>query len=143
MVMNMRGMFGRLSDALIREGKRDSAKRVIDRCFEVLPETAVSYDFFTVPLIDGYYKVGETAKANALAEKLTKNVTTELAYFFSFPDDELKSMDLNMQEAVFTIQRLNAAAKDAKQNKLAAETEIALKKYYDLYVQKVYQPANQ
>ena len=143
MVMNMRGLFGRLADALVREGKKDSAKRVLDRCFEVLPETAVSYDFFTVPLIESYYKIGETAKANAIAAKLTRNVTDELAYYFSFPDEDLKRMDLTLQEGIFTIQRLSVIVKEAKQDKLATEAETTFKKYYDLYVQKVYQPASQ
>ena len=141
--MNMRGLFGRLADALVREGKKDSAKRVLDRCFEVLPETAVSYDFFTVPLIESYYKIGETAKANAIAAKLTRNVTDELAYYFSFPDEDLKRMDLTLQEGIFTIQRLSVIVKEAKQDKLATEAETTFKKYYDLYVQKVYQPASQ
>ena len=140
MVMNMRGLFGRLADALIREGKPDSAKKVLDRCFEVMPETVVPFDFFTVPLIDGYYKSGDIAKANVLAEKLDKNVTTELAYFFSFPDKDLKPMDMSIQEAVFTIQRLNVIVKEANQENLTAKTEATLKKYYDLYVEKVYQP---
>ncbi len=140
MVMNMRGLFGRLADALIKEGKPDSAKKVLDRCFEMMPETVVRYDFFTVPLVSAYYRAGETAKANAIAQKLTKNVTEELAYFFSFPDQDLRPMDMNIQEAVFTLQRLSVAVKEAKQEKLAAQTEAALKKYYDLYVEKVYQP---
>ncbi len=143
MVMNLRGLFGRLADALVMEGKSDSAKRVIDRCFEVFPETVVDYDFFTVPLINDYYKIGQTEKANAAAVKLSKSMTSQLAYFFSFPDADLKPMDMNIQEAVYTIQRLSVALKDAKQEKLAAETEATLKKYYDLYVEKVYQPANQ
>jgi len=143
MVMNIRGLCGRLADALIREGKADSAKRVLDRCLEELPETAVSYDFFTVPLIDAYYKIGETAKANAIAEKLGRNVTAELDYYFSFADQDLRAMDMTLQEAIFTIQRLSVACRDAKQDKPATETEAVFKKYYDLYVQKVYQPANQ
>jgi hypothetical protein len=140
MVMNLRGLYGRLADALIREGKADSAKKVLDRCFEMMPETVIGYDFFTVPLISGYYKTGETAKANALAAKLSKNITEDLAYFFSFPDKDLKPMDMSIQEAVFTIQRLSMVLTEAKQEKLAAETEATLKKYYDLYVEKVYQP---
>ena len=140
MVMNMRGLFGRLADALISEGKPDSAKKVLDRCFEMMPETVVGYDFFTVPLIAGYYKSGDVAKANALAAKLDRNVTDDLAYFFSFPDKDLKPMDITIQESVFTIQRLNAVVKDAKQEQLATKTEATLKKYYDLYVEKVYQP---
>ncbi|MFZ4523726.1 MAG: DUF2723 domain-containing protein, partial [Bacteroidales bacterium] len=140
MIMNMRGMYARLADALIREGKNDSAKKVIDRCFEVMPESAVPFDFFTVPLISAYYKTGETARANALAAKLNKSVVEDLAYFFSFPDNDLKALDLNIQESVFTLQRLSAAVKEGQQDKMAAQTEADLKKYYDLYVAKVYQP---
>jgi hypothetical protein len=143
MVMNMRSLFGRLAEALIREGKMDSARRVIDRCFEVMPETAAGYDFFTVPLIGGYYKTGETAKANKMAEKLNKNLTEELAYLFAFPDKDLKSMDMSIQELVYAIQRLSVVAREAKQDQLAEKTEATLRKYYDLYVEKVYDPANQ
>ncbi len=140
MVMNMRGLYGRLADALINEGKLDSAKKVLDRCFEAMPESVIPFDFFTVPMISDLYKAGETARANEIAQKLNKNVTDDLAYFFSFPDKDLKSMDMSIQESVFTIQRLSAVVKDAGQEKLAATTEAALKKYYDLYVEKVYQP---
>ncbi|MCX6305143.1 MAG: DUF2723 domain-containing protein [Bacteroidetes bacterium] len=140
MIMNIRGLFGRLAEALIREGKADSAKKVLDRCFEMMPETTVGYDFFTVPLIGAYYKTGETAKANAIAEKLSRSVTDDLVYLFSFPDKDLKPMDMSIQEAVFTMQRLTVVVKEGGQEKLAASTEATLKKYYDLYVEKVYQP---
>ncbi|MCX6266576.1 MAG: DUF2723 domain-containing protein, partial [Bacteroidetes bacterium] len=119
MVMNIRGLYGRLSDALIREGKLDSAKKVLDRCFEAMPESVVPFDFFTVPLISGYYKAGEPAKANAIAERLNKNVTEDLVYYFSFPDKDLKSMDLSIQEGVFTMQRLSMVVTEANQEKLS------------------------
>ncbi len=140
MVMNLRGLFGRLAEALIREGKSDSAKRVVDRCIEVMPDFTVPYDFFTVPLINVYYQAGETAKATAIAEKLGNNVSKDLAYYFSFPDQDLKSMDMSIQESVFTLQRLSVVVRDAGQEKLATQKEEELKKYYDLYVAKVYQP---
>jgi len=143
MVMNMRSLFGRLADALISEGKRDSARRVLDRCFEIMPETVVPYDFFTVPLISCYYRTGETAKANELAMILEKRMATDLNYLFSFPEKELKSLDMAIQEDVFTLQRLGMVTHEAKQEKLAADTEATFKKYYDLYVEKVYQPSNQ
>ena len=140
MVMNLRGLYGRLADALIREGKPDSAKKVLDRCFEMMPESVVGYDLFTVPLIGAYYRAGDVDKANVIARQLKKNVTDDLAFYFSFPDEDLKPMDMSIQEAVYTMQRLNVTAKEANQEKLAAETEATLKKYYDLYVGKVYQP---
>ncbi len=140
MVMNMRSLYGRLADALIREGKADSAKKVLDRCFEMMPETIVPYDFFTVPLISSLYKTGETDKANAIAETLNKTVTEDLVYYFSFPDADLRPMDMTIQEAVFTMQRLSEVVKAAGQEKLTEQTAATLKKYYDLYVEKVYQP---
>ncbi|MEI6174441.1 MAG: DUF2723 domain-containing protein [Bacteroidota bacterium] len=143
MVMNMRSLFGRLADALISEGKKDSARRVLDRCFEIMPETVVPYDFFTVPLISCYYRTGESAKANELAIKLEKSIAADLNYLFSFPEKELKSMDMAIQEDVFTLQRLGMVTHEAKQEKLAADTEATFKKYYDLYVEKVYQPSSQ
>ncbi len=140
MVMNMRSLYGRLADALIREGKIDSAQKVLDRSFEMMPETVVGYDFFTVPLISGYYRTGKTARATEISENLHKNAAADLAYFFSFPDKDLVAMDMNMQEAVYTLQRLGGTLREAKQDKLATEVEATLKKYYDLYVEKVYQP---
>lgn len=143
MFMNLRSLFGRLSEALIREGKRDSAIRVLDRCVEVMPDNAAKYDFFAVPIASGYYKLGQVAKGNAIAEKLISYSGNELAYYFSFPDRDLPAMDVNMQEALFTLQRLSVVAKEAGQDKISERAEKEMTKYYDLYVQKVYQPANQ
>ena len=140
MVMNMRSLYGRLAEALVREGRQEDAKKVLNKCFEMMPETVVPYDFFTVPLVSSLYKTGETAKANAIAESLHRNIAGDLAYYFSFPDRDLKDMDMSLQEAVFTVQRLSVVVREAGQEKLATETEATLKKYYDLYLEKVYQP---
>jgi hypothetical protein len=138
--MNLRNMFGRLAAALVAEGKKDSARRVIDRCLEVMPDSKVRYDFFTVPIAEACYQIGDTARANQIVEKLNRYSDEELAYFFSFPDKDLKAMDLNMQEALFTVQRLTVITKAAAQLKQLTETEATLNKYYNLYLEKVYQP---
>jgi len=140
MVMNLRNLFGRLSAALLREGKKDQAKKVLDRCLEVMPDSKVRYDFFSVPIAEGYYKIGDKAKADEIAQKLNRYSTEELAHFFSFPDRDLKPMELSMQESLFTLQRLSVITKEAGSEKLAKETEDNLQKYYTLYMEKVYQP---
>jgi hypothetical protein len=141
MVMNMRGMFGRLAEALILEGKTDSARQVLDRCFEVLPETAVPYDYFTVGLVEAYYKSGQAEKANVIAGKMLTGLSSELRYYFSFADRDLKDLDLTLQESVYTIQRLSVVLKESGQVKQADEADALFQKYYNLYVQKVYEPA--
>ena len=141
MITNMRNLFGRLADALITEGKRDSARKVLDRAIEVIPERIAPFDYFTVPLIRDYYRLGETAKANELAERLHKTMTDQLAWYFAFPGQDLKAMDINIQEGVFTLQRLVDIEREAGQDKLGTATEATFRKYYDLYVEKVYQPS--
>jgi len=140
MVMNLRSLFSRLADALIREGKIDSAKKVIDRSFEMMPESAAGFDYFTVPFVGGYFKVGEKEKAMKVAAKLNKNIVDNLTYIFSFPDNDLKAMDVNIQEEVYSLQRLGGALREAGEKKMAEDVEANLKKFYDLYVAKVYQP---
>jgi hypothetical protein len=138
-IMNLRTIYGRLALALIQEGKIDSAHRVLNRCMEMLPDETGKYDLFAVSMIEGYYKIGETKKANEIAEKLYKYTTEELAYYFSFPDKDLKEMDMELQQSIYTLQRLAVITKDAKQEKLAGETDTNLQKYYNLYIEKVYQ----
>ncbi len=138
-IMNLRTIYGRLALALIQEGKIDSAHRVLNRCMEMLPDETGKYDLCVVSMIEGYYKIGETKKANEIAEKLYKYTTEELAYYFSFPDKDLKEMDMELQQSIFTLQRLAVITKDAKQEKLAEETDTNLQKYYNLYIEKVYQ----
>ncbi len=140
MVMNMRALFGRLANALVLEGKKDSARKVVNRCFEEMPEAVAPFDFFTVPLIDAYYKVGEVERANPLAEKVLKNAADDLEFIFRFADNDLKWMDMNIQEALFTLQRLGTATREAGQVKIADRVDEVLKKYYELYLAKVYEP---
>jgi len=140
MVMNMRTLFGRLADALIREGKKDSARKVLDRCMEIMPESVVPYDYFTVAMVNGYYQAGDSTKARVMGEKLLKTMRENLEYYFSFPDDDLKPMDIDIQQAVYTLQRLNTIVTEARETQLATATGEVFKKYYDLYVSKVYQP---
>ena len=47
----------------IREGKFDKAEQVIDRCLEVMPNEAVPFNYFNLPLAEAYYKIGKIEKA--------------------------------------------------------------------------------
>ena len=140
MVMNIRSVFARLAAALISENKKDSARRVIERCLSEIPDNTVPYDYFVVSFADGFYKLGEVQKANQIAEKLINSSTGKLAYYFSFPDKDLREMEVPMQEALFTLQKIGVSTKEANQENLAKLAGQNLTKYYDLYVTKVYRP---
>lgn len=140
MAMNSRSMFGRLAEALILEGKTDSAKKVLDRCQEIIPERVIPHDYFSVSMVGSYLKVGDTATAMKISEQVKKTSTSELAYYFAFPDHYLKSLDLNIQESLFTLQRLGMVLTEAGRKTEADAFEPEARKYYDLFLQKVYEP---
>jgi len=140
MIMNLRSLYSRLALALVAEGKRDSARKVIDRCLTEMPDNTAPYDYFVVQIADALYKLGDTQKANQIAEKLVKASTDKLAYYFSFPDKDLKEMEMPMQESLFTLQKMGLAAQEAKQEVIAKQADANLNKYYEMYVNKVYKP---
>jgi hypothetical protein len=97
MTMNLRNNFARLADALIAEGKIDSAITVLDRCIEVMPEETVPYNVFVLGVAEAYYKIAKAKpgdpkyaaykkNANQIITKLATMLEEELDYFFSLPD---------------------------------------------------------
>jgi hypothetical protein len=140
MIMNMRNILGRLSQALIREGKTDSARIVIDLCLEKMPDSKVPYDYFSLPAAEGLYRLGDTDRANEIARNLASAKSEELAYLFSFPDKDLKELDLHMQEALFTLNRLAEMTGESGQREISDQAQKTLEQYYDMYIQKVYRP---
>ena len=140
MTMNFRNAFGRLADQLIREGKNDAARKVLDRCIEVMPDKAVPMNFFSVQVIEGYFKIGDIKKASLLAERFFNLLDEDLAYLFSFADEDLKPFDMDLQEDLMSVEKLKTMATENKLESLGKKAEVSFQKYYQMYVSKVYQP---
>jgi hypothetical protein len=136
--MNQRNMMGRLANALADEGKMDSARRVLDLAIEMMPEFQAPYDYFMVPIAEGYYKTGDSIKANIIVEKLNTNKAAELKYFFSFPDPDLMNMDVSIQESLITLNQVAEMTRRHNQPRYQKEAENALGEYYNKFVEKVY-----
>ena len=140
MIMNFRNMFGRLADYLIMEGKTDSAVRVLDRCLEVMPLERSVKNFFLLPLAESYFKARQPEKARRICEAVYTAISEDLAYLFSFPPKELKNMDMNLQEAIMTMQQLQKVTEGYNQEDLAGKAKAVYDQYYQVYVDKVYTP---
>jgi hypothetical protein len=83
MLTNIRNNFGRLALSLIREGKVDSAKIVLDRCMELMPSERVPFNYFMIPVIEAYNQLGETDMARQYLEVLSDITNEELLYFLT------------------------------------------------------------
>ena len=73
MTSTFRHMFTRLVDALISEGKKDSARTALDYCMKVMPSKTVPHTFVSVVLARQYYQVGEDQKAETILKEIKEN----------------------------------------------------------------------
>jgi len=99
MLTSFRSHFARLASQLVKEGKRDSARRVMDLCLEKISDENVAYDFFMMPFIENYYRIGEHEAARKHMELLLDNLYGEMNYFVElgpysqqFPNDIQRNM---------------------------------------------------
>ena len=71
----------RLMNQLIKEGKKEKAKNVIDLAMTKMPLDKFDYYSLVDPFAEGYYKVGEKAKAQQLLTQLIGKYTEDLNYY--------------------------------------------------------------
>jgi tetratricopeptide (TPR) repeat protein len=92
MTLNFRNNFSRLADALINSGKTDKAEIVLDKCLEIMPNDAVLYNYFNLPIVENYYKIGKVEKAREVMNVLIENYFDEIRYYQSIDSKTLSSM---------------------------------------------------
>ncbi len=86
--LSMRSNLARLVETLINENKIDKAKDIINLAMTNMPVEYFGFYTFVEPFVDGYYKVGESAKARELFNKLKKIYQERLEYYAGIPLDE-------------------------------------------------------
>jgi hypothetical protein len=83
--LRVRTNFARLAEQLYSEGKRDSAYRVINRCFELFPASTVPHDAYSYILVEACYKIGATERARQVIKEFSKNCAEESQFYAAMP----------------------------------------------------------
>ncbi len=71
---NYRTLFVNTAYDFVNEGANDSAKALLNKCFELFPNKSLYYDPFLTTAIELYYKLEEPIKANEIAITLAYNI---------------------------------------------------------------------
>jgi tetratricopeptide (TPR) repeat protein len=106
MTINLRNNFERLAEALLVEGKKDSAIKVLDKCIEVIPESCVPYDVYMIRAADQYYRAGAMDKADKLIKRLTEIYTNDKAYYDSLKGDDASAYSRDRDQAKAVLDEL-------------------------------------
>ena len=106
MLANMRNNFGRLAETLINEGKQDSARVVLDRCMEVMPHDRVPFNYFMIPIIENYLRLGDNITASTLVVQLSDVIEEETRYFLGVDSRLMENLDFEKQIRMHVMQEL-------------------------------------
>lgn len=134
MTMNFRNNFARLAGALLEEGKKDSAVKVLDRCLEIMPQKTVPYNIFMLRVAEMYYRLGANEKGNLVTKRLADVYEGDLNYYFSLKGKQAKTVERDMQQGMAVMQELTRMAKEANQKDIVTNLEARFKKLQDIYV---------
>lgn len=129
MTMNFRNNFARLADALITEGQFDKAEAVLDRCIEVMPNEAIPYNYFNLPIADAYYRINKKEKGNEIVMTLAENYFDELEYYSSIDQKTLSSMQREYGmagEVINNLYRLSQSFQDSTAATYLNERAVAI-----------------
>ncbi len=102
----------RLAQALLNEGKADSAIVALDRSIELFPHEKITYDFYMLPWADIYYEAGAVEKSEKILRQLADRYIEDFDYYNRLKDKFAKYYEADMQEALVIVNRIAEMAKD-------------------------------
>jgi hypothetical protein len=128
MAVNLRLQMSTLGETLIEEGKKEEARKVMEKCVAVMPERNVPYDGAMYYVLGTWYQAGGAEKCNPLAQRMFDIYEKELRYFYQLKRDR-PSADVAGQarQAASILQGIVQLSEQFKQ----AELEKDFKKRFE------------
>ncbi|MDP4186422.1 MAG: DUF2723 domain-containing protein [Bacteroidota bacterium] len=133
MLSNFRSNFGRLANALIDQGKKDSARVVLNRCMKIMPNERVPFNYFILPIAEGYYRLKDNGNANKLVEKLLSITESKLRYYFSVPQRLATKLDEEKRLNLYVLKEMGQLAQAYNQKALLARITSCFGQYMNQY----------
>jgi len=133
MTISLRNIYGRLANALIAEGKKDSAISICDRCVQMMPDKVVPYNYFILPVAEAYYHADAKDKGSKMLKRIIELNRQDLVYYFSFPANKSGSLDQQKQMALAVVQRIGQITEQYSDTPLQKSAKDLFDKYYGLY----------
>ncbi len=84
-IIQARYMFSRLAESLFLNEENAKATEVLDKMFEIFPNSKIPLTYDSSPAVEIYYLLSETEKANNLVRTLNENSFALLEYYITLP----------------------------------------------------------
>ncbi len=128
-ILKIRVNFARLAEQLFLEGKKDSAKKVISRCMELMPEYNYPHDIFSLFLAKAAYKIKAIDIANQIINEYACQCFQDLAFYHSMTPRLSNLVHYDITMTIRTIEELTQLANQFGQYSLKEKLQAKLQKY--------------
>ncbi len=106
MIMNYRNNFSRLASYLISEGKTEEAKKVLDKCIELMPSKTIPHNGFSIGIIHALYRLNEKEKAHEIIDQMVNTAENNLNWYLSLSGKDVVSIDQDKKMDMAIIQEI-------------------------------------
>ena len=131
--ISFRSNLGRLTEKLLEENKIEEAKDIINIAMTNMPLDKYGYYAFVEPFLDGYYKVGENAKARELYSRIKEKYKENLNYYSSLPLDEQYGNFENIFGDLEAFDRIVSIIEDNNDKEMLEKETLILNEYMDKF----------
>lgn len=124
-VATARIAFLRLTGQLIADGRKEEAKKAIERSLATMPDKSIPYDQFSANFIGPLFDLGETKKALEIAETMATRSDEVLTW--AKDNSTTRRRDTNVY--LYIMQVIVQECRDAKQEAAAKKYEAIFQKH--------------
>jgi len=117
-IIDVRDIFNRAADALVKEGDNKRAIEILDRCIALMPNEKVKFDYSMLPLIENYYLAKAPEKANQIVQTMLTRYANDMEYYTSLEGGYYQSADRERQTALAILNNLLQLSKKYNQTEL-------------------------
>jgi len=135
-VIRFRSLYTRLALELLKDGGKEKAVKVLDRCMELAPARVLPYDQYiagiTIPdgkgglihhegLIEAYYLCGEMEKGNDLLKEYYTSLAEKYIYYNSMKPRHKNTITREINEVRYQMEELKLLLQEFNQSELLLE----------------------
>ncbi|MBC8084946.1 MAG: DUF2723 domain-containing protein, partial [Hymenobacter sp.] len=124
---NYRDKFARLANTYLAAGNKAKAKEVLDKCFAVMPDKSVPYDYYAPQFVPALVAVGERDRANDIMDKMISRAQVALPYYQTHNP---ALFDLENQTYLLSVNSVYRVAEQVGDKGRAAKAVELLNQYY-------------
>lgn len=107
---NMRVILSRLAASLIDEGENEKAEAVLNKCHEMIPVEIVPYDYWSLGIIESYYRLHKTAQAREMLIGFFNSARMYIEDYRTLSDEEQNQKEWEYNANRYYIQKLYSIA---------------------------------